>query len=153
MIIVAFVNEAGEVQNIISPGSDSDYIDGQIYGGLTARYLPNTVDWSEAIQRYVYLDGEWVVRPPKPGRYYHYVDGAWAVNRDLLLTEIRGQRNRRLMLSDWTQLSDNHLTEAQKAEWSVYRDSLRDITDSLPQYIDDVDQVVWPTPPSPLGYL
>lgn len=41
---------------------------------------------------------------------------------------IRFLRNRLLMESDWTQLSDVPLTEEKKAEWTTYRQQLRDIT-------------------------
>lgn len=57
--------------------------------------------------------------------------------------EIRGARNLRLRQSDWTQLPDATLTPAEKAQWTAYRKSLRDITADFP----GPDNVVWPTPP------
>lgn len=62
--------------------------------------------------------------------------------RDFLITSpvnVRKLRNQRLADSDWTQLSDVDLTAQQKADWAVYRQALRDITES--------DPIVWPTPP------
>ena len=52
--------------------------------------------------------------------------------RDILLSE-----------SDWTQLTDSQLTDAKKAEWATYRQSLRDVPsqDSFPTTI------TWPTRP------
>ena len=53
----------------------------------------------------------------------------------------RMARNLRLTQSDWTQLGDVALTDAQVAEWATYRQALRDVdwrTEPIP----------WPTPPA-----
>jgi hypothetical protein len=60
----------------------------------------------------------------------------------LLWEDIRKQRNKLLLESDWTQLSDSPLSPEKKTEWSVYRQELRDIT-SQP----DPNNIVWPTKP------
>ena len=39
---------------------------------------------------------------------------------------MRAQRGRFLAGSDWTQLSDNGLSDEQRAAWAVYRQALRD---------------------------
>lgn len=60
--------------------------------------------------------------------------------------EIRARRNERLIKSDWTQFPDSPLSESKKAEWSVYRQALRDI----PQTYSDatsLDDIIWPTKP------
>jgi len=41
----------------------------------------------------------------------------------------RVRRNRILSYSDWTVLQDSPLTDAQVADWVIYRQALRDITD------------------------
>jgi len=56
--------------------------------------------------------------------------------------EVRGQRNRCLMVSDWTVLADSPLTTAKKNKWKTYRQSLRDITTQA-----DPDNLDWPTAP------
>lgn len=43
-------------------------------------------------------------------------------------TSVREQRNKKLAESDWTQLQDAPLETEQKAAWSVYRQSLRDVS-------------------------
>jgi hypothetical protein len=53
---------------------------------------------------------------------------------------IRGERNRMLLESDWTQLEDSSVN---KREWASYRQSLREI----PQTIQNPDLVVWPKKP------
>jgi hypothetical protein len=53
-------------------------------------------------------------------------------------------RNAKLAESDWTQLPDAPLTEAQREAWQVYRQALRDLPEQ-PGWPDAMD---WPTPPS-----
>lgn len=55
------------------------------------------------------------------------------------IENIRKTRNMLLSNSDWTQLPDNGLNDAKRAEWVAYRQALRDIT--------LLDNVVWPTQP------
>lgn len=51
---------------------------------------------------------------------------------------LRVRRDDLLFACDWTQLPDAPLTDAQKAEWRVYRQALRDV----PQ------MGIWPIPPA-----
>ncbi len=39
---------------------------------------------------------------------------------------LRGERNARLSATDWTQIPDNSLTDAERAEYTTYRQNLRD---------------------------
>ena len=54
---------------------------------------------------------------------------------------VRRIRNSRLTATDWTQLPDSPLSSEKKAEWSVYRQALRDITTQ-----ENPREIVWPTP-------
>lgn len=56
---------------------------------------------------------------------------------------VRGSRNMRLMMSDWTQLDDTPISNTEKQEWVVYRQALRDITTQ-----SDPFNILWPVPPS-----
>jgi hypothetical protein len=56
---------------------------------------------------------------------------------------LRGERNFRLMNSDWSQIPDAPLTSAKKAEWALYRQALRD----LPANTEDPKNVTWPLQP------
>lgn len=48
---------------------------------------------------------------------------------DLILSpQQRGMRNKMLTECDWTQLPDTPLSTEKKAEWTTYRQALRDIT-------------------------
>lgn len=58
---------------------------------------------------------------------------------------IRSKRANLLRSSDWTQMTDSPLGEEQKAAWAVYRQALRDMTDT--QLVNTVEEIVWPTRP------
>lgn len=50
---------------------------------------------------------------------------------DMAMEDLRAKRNKDLQDSDWTQLSDNTLTNAQRQAWMQFRTELRNITDGL----------------------
>jgi hypothetical protein len=58
-----------------------------------------------------------------------------------ITTAIRGWRNRELAASDWTQLPDVDL--ANKWDWAVYRQALRDMMAQN----EDPKLIVFPEPP------
>ena len=45
--------------------------------------------------------------------------------------ELRRKRNVRLQISDWTQQADCSLSDSKKAEWATYRQTLRDLPNTL----------------------
>ena len=49
-----------------------------------------------------------------------------------------------MAVTDWTQMPDAPLTPEKKAEFTAYRQALRDI----PQTYDNPDDIVWPTKPT-----
>ena len=61
--------------------------------------------------------------------------------RMLDMYKVRVRRNRLLTESDWTQVNDVVLSNDR--EWKIYRQALRDIT----QTTEDPRFLVWPTPP------
>ncbi|EPP2530221.1 tail fiber assembly protein [Vibrio cholerae] len=64
------------------------------------------------------------------------VDKKWGI--------VRGERDSLISQCDWTQMPDAPLDEAKKAEFTAYRQALRDI----PQTYSDPDSVVWPEKPT-----
>lgn len=60
---------------------------------------------------------------------------------EIALQNLRNERNRLLVETDWTQLPD--VPEATKNAWQAYRQELRDITKTY----QSLDTVVWPTKP------
>ncbi|MBR9766344.1 MAG: hypothetical protein GYB53_23240 [Rhodobacteraceae bacterium] len=59
-----------------------------------------------------------------------------------LWADVRQKRNALLAACDWTQLSDVSVTEAERSAWQVYRQALRDITES-----EDPSALTWPVAP------
>ena len=59
-------------------------------------------------------------------------------------TTLRTERNRLLQQSDWTALSDAHLSQDKKDAWFTYRQALRD----LPDECTDPTHVDWPLDPT-----
>jgi len=58
--------------------------------------------------------------------------------------ELRVERNKLLLSTDWTQMPDAPLTPEKQIEYANYRQALRDITNNL----DDPDDVIWPQKPA-----
>lgn len=58
--------------------------------------------------------------------------------------DIRNERDIRISDVDWTQTSDAPLIPEKKAEFTAYRQALRDI----PQTYDNPDDIAWPTKPT-----
>lgn len=66
---------------------------------------------------------------------------------------LRRLRSMRLTDSDWTQVTDNSLTDEQRESWRVYRQQLRDLPSTLTeeQYrelVRDNNHELWPAEPS-----
>jgi len=59
------------------------------------------------------------------------------------LRDLRFERNRLLAETDWVVTKYNELNTNIPDEWSVYRQALRDITDTY----TSLDNVVWPEKP------
>ena len=62
-------------------------------------------------------------------------------------SQVRIERDTLLLECDWTQTLDSPLTDSKKAEWVTYRQALRDLPTSYSDS-DDIEDVVFPTPPS-----
>ena len=80
------------------------------------------------------------------------VDGVWTQTWVLIeytaedierqWANIRSERNQYLAACDWTQLADAPLTNVETANWGVYRQDLRDITNQANPF-----NIEWPTAP------
>lgn len=91
-------------------------------------------DWPEGLSPEGLI---WPAGEPAP-----IADQAWVIAA--ALAGLREQRARLLAACDWTQLPDCPLDLLKQAEWAAYRQSLRD----LPETVDPLD-FEWPAPPSP----
>ena len=66
------------------------------------------------------------------------------INSSWVWLKFRESREFFLRETDWTQIPDAPLTSEKKAEFTAYRQALRDI----PQTYDNPDDIVWPTKPT-----
>ena len=145
---IALIKENGEVTNICSTQLDDMYVDGQTYGDLLAKHLPLDADNQEYIN-YRYWDyegGQWQTRQGRTGGYMVWVNNAWVLDSEFLFAEIRQYRDSYLLSCDWTQMADSPLTDSKKAEWSAYRQALRDIPETYSEETS-LDDIIWPIKP------
>ena len=84
---------------------------------------------------------------PNDVAYWDFSTSGWAWDRNEILKRIRVARNGRLFGTDWTQVADNSLTDAQKAEALAYRQALRDMMPSVGNPAT-VEEAPWPEIPS-----
>ncbi len=78
------------------------------------------------------------------------VAGVYVPSNEEILAQLRARRDRDLVGSDWTQISDNSLSDAQRQAWAVYRQALRDYIALVEAAIADEEDpfgVAYPTPP------
>ena len=68
------------------------------------------------------------------------------VEFDMAMEDLRSKRNKLLADSDYTVLQDSTYTDEQVAEWVIYRQALRDITENLTT-VEQVQAVEFPTKP------
>ena len=126
--------------------------DGAGIGGLTLSSIPAdvwAVQWNTTTSKGTVEKRDLTVTEiTELGVYQACIDEYEAV-LPTLTTEpnaetFRSARDARLTASDWTQVADNKLSDAKKAEWTAYRQTLRD----LPASTTDYANVNWPTQPS-----
>ena len=68
------------------------------------------------------------------------------VEFDMAMEDLRAKRNKLLADSDYTVLQDSTYTDEQVAEWVIYRQALRDITNGITT-VEQANNVTWPTKP------
>ena len=91
-------------------------------------------------------DGEGIVEGHYDRATQKIVDGVVTEYVADFFPLIRNKRNELLKESDWTQAVDSPLPDSKKAEWTTYRQALRDLP-STNQAIDNIDDVIFPSMP------
>lgn len=85
----------------------------------------------------------------RAGDHPRLENGAWRIYPsadpppDVLLHNLRHERDQRLRDCDWTQMPDVEIDPTKRQAWADYRRALR----SLPQQHPDGRNVVWPNKP------
>ena len=92
-----------------------------------------TVERSAALVDGAWIE-QWAVTPWTQEQISVATENQWSA--------IRADRNQRLAGCDWTQLAD--YTSANKADWTLYRKALRDVTKQKGFPVS----IIWPTVPS-----
>ena len=59
---------------------------------------------------------------------------------------VRGPRDHRLYLSDWSHLPDNELTAEERVKWFEYRKYLRKMPEVYANIVHP-EEIIWPEPP------
>lgn len=75
-----------------------------------------------------------------------WVDNAWVLDSEILFAEVRQYRDSYLLSCDWTQMADSPLSDSKKAEWTTYRQALRDVPANNSD-ATDLSDIIWPTKP------
>ena len=149
----------GEILRVYSAPGNPDNLpeDGSVSGEETVYLLTireeqefNFGSPSNFMTQYHRSGNSWVHRGAPATDWYkwNWDTSSWVVNTDMLLSTVRLERDLYLTHTDWTQVSDNQLTDSKKEEWRTYRQSLRDLMANLAADLDDPSKVVWPTQPS-----
>ncbi len=130
-MLYAFLNPSGNIQSIVAKLTPAMTVPD---GGRIVSYNPPDYDHEiEVLEPVLPVTGNEVLFTIKPL-------SADVVN-SVLDTRARTKREELLLQSDWTQLGDVPL--ANKANWQVYRQALRDITEQAGY----PNTIVWPTSP------
>lgn len=111
----------GQILRTGSCPSDQFDIQAQGYSIIEGTYPDNEYYWEKGFKKI----------PDKPDGFYDfdYSIKEWVLNQPMTIQYNRSERNSLLVSSDWTQLPDVDLTQAEKDRWKQYRQGLRDMTE------------------------
>ena len=135
-------NETLGIRNVYwSPDGSFDESRPDVSSSVTQILVPDTLDYACILAQRD--SSENIILIADPVKVQARLDSAW--------TQMRAERNRRLVATDWVALADAHLSQDRKDAWFAYRQELRD----LPDVVTDPMQVEWPldptqTPPTPV---
>lgn len=156
-MIAALVDPTtGQIHAFTMPANESDILEGSMQGGLQVRWDTQNVfidDLAGHDTDSYYYDGNPETRfiematKPSVHHVYNWTSYAWDFDSTDFSTRMRADRDLKLGISDWTQNADSPLTDAKKAEWVTYRQSLRNFP-AVNASATDYDALVWPTQPS-----
>jgi hypothetical protein len=110
--------------------------------GLSVSEYMNTRVWDNELYQFVEV-------PERPNVHADWNGSEWVWDTEIILNEIRTERNMRIAQTDWALLPDSPLSEEKTNEILAYRQELRDLPSTLDMsVIMHPSQVVWPEHPS-----
>lgn len=150
--MIALINSNGEIYTTLVPAYPDMYEDGAQYGEAIAKHIPHQEDGCNFMETkyYDFVNNIFKDRIPRPSAYHRWSKNQedWYFDRDSAIELVRKERTLKLNLSDWTQVPDSPLSAEQKAAWQTYRQALRDLPSTIPQDIESIAEILWPSPPS-----
>lgn len=149
----AVINKySGIVEGTIQPATD-DMIEDEEVCPYSVDSIYKEIEepmWQSFSEETHWWDGSmWRIRPKPPSQHHKSWDAStnrWSLDVESLWSDIRKRRNAFLTSSDWTQLNDTSLTQAQKDSWSAYRNELRNLP-ALNTDVEFVEDINWPVKP------
>lgn len=120
-----------------------EYTDYTIYKTATGNIVSNGTT-NCAIADIIINEDESIIEGIYHIDNYKIIDGTALEQIIDFWIKVRNQRNRLLIESDWTQLSD--IPEQTKDKWIEYRQELRDLPQTYNQ-VDNIDDVIFPSIP------
>lgn len=145
-IRVAFVKDDGLIQYALVPSDETQYVEGSVIDGLTCRLFSYEENPETFLDTQYWNGTGWSNKPEKPGDYYDWASGSWSFNSERFQSAVRMERTRLLRWSDWTQMPDSPLSAAERADWAIYRQALRDFPATITTETT-LEELVWPTAP------
>lgn len=143
----ALVNSEGQIEGSVELSDPSIDLEGIVSSGLTHHEIDFNKDISKSTCLWWWNGVEWAARDAQPTELHVWTSGTWAPDVDALWEYIRAQRTKLLSASDWTQLPDASITDAEKALWTTYRQQLRDMPQDMPNAQTLLD-INWPLSPT-----
>lgn len=144
-----YIDNEGDIK-MVKPAKGINPEEGSVdANGWTIKYmyeeLPSPGGWMDTH----FWDGEaWSTRPLRPNGSATWVGGQWVWTEENFKNIVRQERNRKLMMCDWTLLPDTPFTDKEKEQIKTYRAALRDITLTTMPASGLIKDVAWPEMPS-----
>ena len=148
--------DTGEVAHFAHPPNPDEYVEGEQHGNYIVRWgdpFPGANPMQSGMRAHEWYwknaTSEWINKPAWPGDFntWNVDTKEWDFDSAALYVRVRIDRDLKLTLSDWTQMPDSPLTSAKKAEWSTYRQALRDFPINNAN-ITEYHSISWPTEPT-----
>lgn len=158
MNYVVYIKTTGEINSVEFVGGGQTVAEGWMNSQIYAKYLnelgaQSSSDFMDS--HYYNFDTDTFIErslKPHPAAYWNPDINDWSAGLAEYLFFTRDERNRLLVISDWTQGADSPLTVEEKAEWATYRTTLRQITDDIQanpeNYLNFTQTVNWPLDPT-----
>lgn len=150
---VAFIRPDGLINHCFLPDRQDDYVAGEAVDGFTIQFFPyeeDPINWLNT-KFWNFTASSWQDLPAKPNPLYYTWDSNnknYVLNRALFETDIRKQRNQKLLDTDWCVLPDAPVSDTYLQAIKTYRQELRDFPSTVDfETMDEALNISWPVKP------